>query len=85
MGWVKTQVLVSWIPLIKYVWHEETNLEAMLSWYVSFLCILANGCQKVSCQVQMDSSSISKNSKVKPNDIGPMDIFGMLKCWPNYK
>ncbi len=85
MGWVKTQVSVNWIPL-KYVWHEETNLEAMHGWHVvSFLCILANGCQKVSCQVQMDSSSISKNSEIKPNDIGPMDIFGMLKSWPNYK
>jgi len=33
----------------------------------------------------MDSSSISKNPEVKPSDIGPMDIFGMLKCGPNYK
>jgi hypothetical protein len=85
MGLVKTQVSVNWIPQ-KYVWHEETNLEAMHGWHVvSFFYILANGRQEVSCQVQMDSSSISKNLEVKPNDIGPMDIFGMLKCWHNYK
>lgn len=57
-------------------WHEETNLEIMSSWHVvSFICTLANGCHKVSCQVQVDPLCISRSLKMELDEIGFMDII----------
>jgi hypothetical protein len=48
---------------IKTCWHGETNLEIVFGCHVSFLCVLANGCQKVLCQILVNCSSIFRNLK----------------------
>jgi hypothetical protein len=66
--------------------HGEANLKIMHGWhFVSFFCSFANGCYEVSCQVQVNSLSTSKNLKVEPNDIGTMDIFGDVQVSTTYR
>ncbi len=79
-GWLSRIPSSSELDIIGACWHGETNLEIILGWHVvSFLCILANNCWKVSCQAQVDSSSTFGNSKVEPNDIGLLDFFGNVQ------
>jgi len=55
----------------------EIDLEIVFGWHVvSFLCILANGCQEVLCQVQMNPLGTSRNLEIKLDEIRSMDIFG---------
>ncbi len=66
--------------------HGGANLEIMHGWhFVLFFCIFANGCHEVSCQVQVDSLSTSKNLEMEPNDIGSMDIFGDVQVLTTYR
>jgi hypothetical protein len=51
------------LDTIKTWWHGETNLEIVFGCHVSFLYILANGCQKVLCQILVDCSSTFRNLK----------------------
>jgi hypothetical protein len=58
-------------------WHGEIDLEIVFGWHiVSFLCILANGYQKVTCQIQVNPLGTYRNLQIKLDDIRSMDIFG---------
>jgi hypothetical protein len=57
-------------------WHGGTNLETIFGWHVVlFIYILANGCQEVLCQVQVDSLGIYGNLEVELDDIWTCEHF----------
>jgi hypothetical protein len=63
------------MDITKACWHGGINLETIFGPIVLFSYILANGCQEVLCQVQVDSLGIYGNLEVELDDIWTCEHF----------